>query len=67
MLRWISPVLLALSIGGCGAGETAATAAAAGAAKAQEAQAAQQTLDKVNTSLDAANAQAEQRLREADQ
>lgn len=53
-------------IAGCGLTDTATTTAAIAATKAKEAQAAKEAQEQILKQLDQANAQAQQRLREAE-
>lgn len=59
--------LLAALTAGCGVSETAVTAAAAGKSKTEEIRQGQETLQQVQTRLDAASEQAEAQRKAAEQ
>jgi len=62
----IASVLAAFALAGCGVSETAGTAATIATMKAQEAKQGQATKEQVLNQIDAANQQAEQRLKDAE-
>ncbi|NML25223.1 hypothetical protein [Zoogloea dura] len=67
--RVIRPTLLAallVPLAGCGLGDAGSSAATAAKLKAHEAEQAQATRARIETQLDAANQQAEQRRKEAE-
>lgn len=66
-MKPLMSLLLLTALGGCGVGETAATAGAVGAGKAREGEQAGQTLQRAEQRLDAAQQQAMDRLKHAEQ
>lgn len=67
-LHLVVPVLfLCLGLSACGLTESASTAATVAAAQAKQAEQAKQQEAQIRAQLDAANAQAEKRLKDADE